>query len=139
MGLASIGRNGRHNPHSIAHISALIPKCSLNLLSLVFKEKTPPVLERVPTNVAANVQKRAGSTGIGIVVAVDDEAFVGAKKLKSFCTDVVFHAWYSCTEILRWSEKIKIVLYRCCFLMLGTVLRRSYIKRARKRSETICR
>ena len=138
MGLASTGRNGRHNPHSIAHISALIPKCSLNLLSLVFEERTL-VLDRVPTNVAANVQKRAGSTGIGIVVAVDDEAFVGAKKLKSFCTDVVFHAWYSCTEILRWCEKIKIVLYRCCFLMLGTVLRRSYIKRARKRSETICR
>jgi hypothetical protein len=130
---------GGTNPRSIAHISALIPKCSLNLLSLVFKEKTPPVLERVPTNVAANVQKRAGSTGIGIVVAVDDEAFVGAKKLKSFCTDVVFHAWYSCTEILRWCEKIKIVLYRCCFLMLGTVVRRSYIKTKKKSSKTICR
>ena len=77
MGLASTGRSGMHNAHSVAQVSALIPKCSLNLLSLVCKESTL-VLERAHTNVPANVQKTAGSTGIGIVVAVDEEAFVGA-------------------------------------------------------------
>jgi hypothetical protein len=105
MGLASTGRNGRHNAHSDAHISGLIPKCSLNLLSLVFKERTP-VVGIAATNVAANVQKRAGSTGNGIVVAaapctgsalwvrrryfiftlgtVVQRSYVGAKKLKTF-------------------------------------------------------
>jgi hypothetical protein len=50
--------------------SAFIPKCSLNLLSLVLIEIW---VERVATNVAANVQKRAGLTGIGMV---NDEVVV---------------------------------------------------------------
>jgi hypothetical protein len=57
-------RSGRHNVHSFAQISAFIPKNSLNLLSLVLIEI---LAERVATNVAANVQKTAGSMGIGMV------------------------------------------------------------------------
>ena len=101
MGLASTGRNGRHNAHSDAHISGLIPKCSLNLLSLVFKERTP-VLGIAATNVAANVQKRAGSTGNGIVVAAAPGSALWVRRRYFF-----FHAWYSCTKIVRWCEKIK--------------------------------
>jgi hypothetical protein len=47
-----------------AQISAFIPKNSLNLLSLVL---IAILVERVATNVAANVQKTAGSMGIGMV------------------------------------------------------------------------
>ena len=52
------------NVHSFAQISAFIPKNSLNLLSLVL---IAILAERVATNVAANVQKTAGSMGIGMV------------------------------------------------------------------------
>jgi NADH:ubiquinone oxidoreductase subunit H len=47
----------------------------LNLLSLVLIEI---LAERVATNVAANVQKRAGSMRAGStgIIMVDDEAFV---------------------------------------------------------------
>ena len=64
-GAAVSGRNGRHNVRNWTQTSAFIPKCSLNLLSLVLIERH---VSREATNVAAHVQKTVGSTGIGIVI-----------------------------------------------------------------------
>ena len=123
MGLASTRRNGMQNAHRVGHISALIPKCSLNLLSLVCRESTL-VLERAATNVPTNVQKTAGSTGIGIVVAVDEEAFVGVNNKK-----IVLQIVFFLVQILRGCEKNKNVFenntkrYKTFFFrFLGTVV-----------------